>query len=76
MDNLITNPNDSWAQVELFRLQYGCLPEPGDMREIDIPLALMNLADIIDSEDIDNLPPRFSVTSVIRYASKLLGEKE
>ena len=26
--------NISWAQVELFRWEYGCLPGPDDMREI------------------------------------------
>lgn len=40
----IPNPNNSWAQIELFRCQYGVLPNPNDTRKINIETALRNIA--------------------------------
>ena len=39
----------AWAEVELFRWCYGELPNPADMRKIDISKALENIADGIIS---------------------------
>ena len=42
---------DAWAEVELFRMQYGELPGPEDKRKLDVPDALDALAKRIGSNE-------------------------
>jgi hypothetical protein len=39
--NLTSDPGDSWAEVELWRWQYGDLPQPNDMRPLYVPAGLL-----------------------------------
>lgn len=70
------DPNDSWAEVELYRWQYGGLPEVGGISgTLDVSAGLLGMADAIDKGDESNFPTPFNVVSVLRYAAKLLEEK-
>ena len=75
----LPNPSHSWAQVELFRWQYGVLPAGDDMRPLDVPIALRNMAKaIIDgcsTGDRENMPSPSNVVSVLEYAAYLLESK-
>ena len=76
----IPNPNDSWAQVELFRWQYGVLPAPKDFRPLNVAEGLRKMADAIQAakttgataEEQQNIPAPFNVFSVMTYAANLL----
>ena len=74
----LPDPNDSWAIVELHRWQYGELPQPTDMRKLDVSIGLMNLAKALDDATTseEEFPPPFSVASVLRYAAKLIKQYE
>lgn len=63
--------NDSWAQVELFRWQYGELPRPNDERRIDVGIALTMAAKACRERQIDP----FNAASMLQYAGKLLEGK-
>ena len=66
------DPNDSWAEVELWRWQYGSLPKPDDDRKLDISEGLKGMADAIEKGKVEDFPSPFSVVSVLRYAAKQL----
>ena len=65
--------NDNWAQVELFRWQYGTLPKSGDDRRLSVPKGLRGMADAIEAGDKDNFPTPLNVVSVLRYAADLIS---
>ena len=75
------DPNDNWAQVELYRWQHGHLPgEPGTIeRPLDVSAGLHAMSDAIESGcksgKVDEMPAPYNVCSVMRYAAKLLGNK-
>ncbi len=64
--------NESWAEVELWRWQYGELPKPDDIRELDVSKGLEGMANAIEKGDIANFPSPFNVMSVLRYTSRLI----
>lgn len=67
---------DSWARVELYRLQHGELPpQQGLAKPVQISEGLKNLAGIIENPSL-NPPPRFSLASVLRFAAKELEAQE
>jgi hypothetical protein len=72
----IPSPDDSWAQVELFRWQYGVLPEPDDMRPIIVPEALKKMAEALRANmkagTLEKAPDPFNCSQVMLYAAKLL----
>jgi hypothetical protein len=76
MKHKIPNPEDSWAQVELFRHQYGELPTQGDMREINPSEGLRGMANALKNFDQSKWPSPFNVISVLEYAAKLLEIKK
>ena len=68
--------HDSWARVELYRLQHGELPpQQGLAKPVQISEGLKKLAGIIESPSV-SLPPRFSVASVLRFAAKQLEAQD
>ena len=69
----IPDPEDSYAQVELYRWQHGELPFD-DSKDLDVSKGLIGMADAIDKRDLDNFPAPFNVSSVLRYAAKKLKE--
>lgn len=79
----IPDPNESWAQVELFRWQYGVLPESGDFRPLDVSIGIRNMAEALikgckksaSTEDKANMPAPFNVYEVMKYAAKLIEQK-
>jgi hypothetical protein len=79
----IPDPADSWAQVELHRWQYGELPQPTDMRPLNVAEGLRKMADAIQTgchreataEQRENMPAPFNVCSVMRYAAKLFDNE-
>lgn len=73
--NNIPSPEDSWAQVELFRWQYGSLPEPEDFRPVEVPIAVRNMADALMSGDQKEMPSVFNVAYVMRYLANVVEKK-
>lgn len=73
--NLVEDSNDSWAQVELYRWQYGELPS-SDIKELNESVALEKMAKAIEVGDRNNFPTPFNVVSVLRYVSKLLSKNK
>jgi hypothetical protein len=69
--------NDNWAQVELYRWQHGNLPgEPGTkLLALDVPTALMKMAEALSQPDQSKWPAPFNVASVLSYAAKQLKAK-
>ena len=62
----------NWAQVELFRWQYGELPvDESDTRPLDVPLALEKMAAAVREGEVQP----FSVATVFSYCAALLREK-
>ncbi len=72
--HLEQDPNDQWAQVELYRWQHGNLPgEPGKPElPFSVSGGLRGMADAIGRGDLSNFPSPFNVASVLRYAAALL----
>lgn len=64
------DPNDDWAEVELYRWQYGRLPTPWNNPKLHLPTALKNLADAIEKRDMSNFPTPLAIMSVLRYVAK------
>lgn len=60
-------PEEAWAQVELYRWQYGCLPR--DNRPIHVPTALRNMAAALVTEEP---PAPGNVASVLAYVATQL----
>ena len=68
----LPSPEDSWAMVELWRWQYGTLPQPGDMRPLDPAAGLRGMADAIRKGDRENFPSPGNVVAVLEYAARLI----
>ena len=69
--------NDSWAEVELYRWQYGKLPLiNGTQKPLNVSAGLMGMARAIELGDKDNFPAPFNVVSVLRYVAKKLEQSE
>lgn len=64
--------NASWAQVELFRMQYGCLPGHDDMRPIDLEVAFKNAHKAVLKKEVDP----FNAAMMLWYAGELLKGKK
>ena len=73
MHTCIPNPSDTWAEVELFRWQYGELPASDDMRPIDIAEGMKKMADALTQRDQATWPRPFNVSAVLKYAAKRLS---
>lgn len=75
------DPNDNWAQVELYRWQHGNLPgEPGTVEKpLSEAAGLRAMADALErgckSGNRADMPEPFNVCSVMRYAAKLIERK-
>jgi len=70
---MLTGQQDgSWAQVELFRWQYGELPAEDDKRKLDTQLALIKMAQGI----MDNNCPRLNIPAVLIYVGHLVRQYE
>ncbi len=67
------DPNDRWAEVELFRWQYGELPGGGDYRQLDAAVGLRNMADALEASckggSMEDAPSPFAVCSVLRFVA-------
>lgn len=70
------DPNDSWAQVELYRWQHGELPPQEGYKKLSVPEGLRGMAAAIETKNPGNFPSPFNVMSVLRYAAKLIEQKE
>jgi hypothetical protein len=77
----IPDPNDSWAQVELYRWQYGELPmgdKPG--KKLHVPTALKAMADAIEggckSDGSSPMPSPYNVCAVLRYVAKITSKNK
>lgn len=46
---VIPSPDDDWARVELWRWQYGDLPQPDDFRPLDESAGLMAMSKAIEN---------------------------
>lgn len=69
----IGDPNDSWAEVELYRWQYGELPPQDETcKALDVSEGLRGMAKAIEKHDLNNFPSPSNVISVLRYVAKLL----
>jgi hypothetical protein len=69
----LPSPEDSWARVELWRWQYGSLPQPDDMRPLDVPAGLRGMANAIRQGDRENFPSPGNVVAVLEYAAKVIA---
>ncbi len=78
MKTEIPDPNDSWAQIEIYRYQYGYLPgENSDgMEPINISEGLRGMANALNNPDQSKWPKPFNVASVLTYAAKVLESKK
>jgi len=70
--NLTSDPGDSWAEVELWRWQYGDLPQPNDMRPLYVPAGLLGMAEAIQKGDPNNFPSPGNVSAVLAYAARVI----
>lgn len=75
----IPDPNDSWAQVELYRWQHGELPSVyKTCKKLHVPTALKAMADAIEegckSGGSLPMPSPYNVCAVLRFAAKILPE--
>lgn len=68
------DPNDDWAQVELYRWQHGHLPGEKNkpVQPLDEPAALEAMAEALSQPNQTKWPAPFNVASVLRYAAKRL----
>lgn len=66
----IPDASDSFARVELYRIQHGELPLEENSKPLDEVKALTILANIIDYGREELMPPRYNVACIIRYAAK------
>jgi len=69
----LPRPEDSWAKVELWRWQYGTLPQPDDMRPLDAAAGLRGMAAAIRKGDRSNFPTLFNVIAALEYAAKVIS---
>lgn len=70
---LAESPNDPWTEVELWRWQYGELPQSTDMRPLDIGKGLIGMADAIEAGckagNAELMPSPSNICSVLRYVA-------
>ena len=71
----IPSPDDSWARVELYRWQYGELPN-NDSPPLSVPKGLQAMAKAIRDGDADNFPSPYNVITVLEYASRIIEKNE
>ena len=57
----------SWAQVELFRWQYGCLPGDNDFRKINLPEAFSKASRAI----LEGKVSPYNASQMMSYAAFL-----
>ena len=69
----LPSPEDSWARVELWRWQYGTLPQRDDMRPLDVAAGLRGMAAAIRKGDRENFPSPGNVVAVLEYAARLIA---
>ena len=73
------DPNDDWAQVELYRWQHGNLPNDAELPLIE-SIALQNMANAIEegckSGDASKMPTPYNVCSVLRYIAKKFTQQQ
>ncbi len=70
MAALTGESNDSWAAVELYRWQHGELPPPTGSKPLDVPTALVKMAEALSNPDHSKCPTPFNIASVMAYAAK------
>jgi len=56
--------------VELFRMQYGCLPGEGDDRTTDLPVAFKAAAKKVQAGEVDP----FNASEMLKYAGLWIGK--
>ena len=67
------NPFHTWTRVELWRWQYGSLPEPDDDRGLDVVKGLRNMAGALLNPDPDiDRPSPHATGQALEYAAHLL----
>ena len=73
-DNIqLPSPEHSWAQVELYRWQYGQLPPQNETcKHLDVRKGLIAMADAIEKNDEKNFPSPMGVMTVLRYVATLV----
>jgi hypothetical protein len=68
----LNNPEDDWAKIELWRWQYGKLPD--NDRPLDVSKGLMSMAKAIadgcESGDRSKMPTPFNVCEVLRFCAR------
>lgn len=77
----IPDPNDSWAEVELFRWQYGELPKSNDTRKLDVSAGIKGMAKAFEEgtilgSDLNKMPTPMNLISVLKYLSKFDYKEE
>lgn len=58
--------NDTWAEVELWRWQYGHLPDSSDTQPLDIKIATQKMAEAL----LEGKVQPFSAASVIKFLGR------
>jgi hypothetical protein len=78
MITLEHDPEDSWAEVELFRWQYGQLPGSPDDRRLDKSKGLAAMAKAIEegcaAKDVSKMPHPMNICSVLNYCARKMNE--
>lgn len=76
IDSNLIGFDDSWAKVELWRWQYGELPKAGDSRPLDIPKALVAMAEALrkgcETGNLGLMPTPFNVCEVLKFCARQL----
>lgn len=70
----IDHGDDDWAEVELFRWQYGVVPMPGDDRKLNISEGLRGMSRAIENGCKDSkhpMPTPFNICSILDYCARL-----
>ncbi len=67
------DPKSNWARVELWRWQYGELPESNDSRPLIVSIALEAMAKALLNGEVK--PSSFNVAIVLKYVAHLLGKE-
>lgn len=73
------DPEDDWAEVELYRWQYGTLPQNDSSRKLDVSKALAAMANAFEegykSKDASKFPAPFNIQAVLNYCSRKMKDK-
>ena len=70
MKEPFSDPEESWARVELFRHQYGELPNSADERKLDVKVAAVKMAQAVADGKVDT----FNAAMVIGYLQTLIPD--